>query len=663
MGRFTIAIVCALAVCAGPAAAQTQIQPPITLPPPPGAGAPPSAPLQILPPTISADLRIVWEVKNRFRLFRREADFLKHVAAQSIKSVLAAEQIMATETDGRGWARAMLGNLCIDQMGGVVTTYERDGARESYLAPSDHRVEMRIIGASPEATCAWVFDEGEGAPRSYTGPCREEIRIRLLYGKNTNVTVDVSNPGAPPLRATEQVVVRDLLIAGLGDSIAAGEGNPDRPVTLSDEGFCFRRFGTGSEYYRPGRATYTGDRSCEASPQATSQLPEWTRLGARWMSQACHRSLYSYQIRTALALAVENPHIAVTFLPLACSGATIEAGVLGSMRARELNCAPDKNCPSTVPAQISQLQGYLATARRTRPNRALDLVLLTVGANDVDFSGLVANVIIDATRERVLFNSMISSPESAESALTRALPGNFAKLRAALKPMVGGDLSRVVFVSYGNPALRPDGSACGGGQTGFDVHPAFKVDGDRMRSVAEFVGRRFLPILKSIATCAGNACASPADRMTFVDAHQQAFMGHGVCARSEQDPEFDRACFLPDGKSFASSPVQAATEPLTCGAASSEFRAYAPRARWVRTANDSYFAAMTYPEGLPATLQPTDIHDATWGVISAVYGGAVHPTAEGHAAMADAAVAAARQVLNLGAGAAEVSREALPPPQ
>ena len=56
---------------------------------------------------------------------------------------------------------------------------------------------------------------------------------------------------------------------------------------------------------------------------------------------------------------------------------------------------------------------------------------------------------------------------------------------------------------------------------------------------------------------------------------------------------------------------------------------------------------MTYPEGLPLTQQPSDIHDATWGVISAVYGGAVHPTAEGHAAMADAALAASRSVLGL----------------
>src|SRR6185312_8621886 len=130
-----------------------------------------SAPLQIQPPTVSPDLRIVWEVKNRFRLFRREADFIKHVAALGLKSVLAAEQQVANETDGRGWARGMLGNLCVDPMGGVINTCERDGVRENYLAPVDHRVELRLTGASPQATCAWVFDEGEGAPRNYTGAC------------------------------------------------------------------------------------------------------------------------------------------------------------------------------------------------------------------------------------------------------------------------------------------------------------------------------------------------------------------------------------------------------------------------------------------------------------------------------------------------------------
>ena len=77
--------------------------------------------------------------------------------------------------------------------------------------------------------------------------------------------------------------------------------------------------------------------------------------------------------------------------------------MLSSQRARELNCTTNRRCPTTVPAQVTQLQQYLAGARRGRPDRMLDLVLLTVGANDIDFSGLVANVIIDATTERVLF--------------------------------------------------------------------------------------------------------------------------------------------------------------------------------------------------------------------------------------------------------------------
>jgi hypothetical protein len=86
-----------------------------------------------------------------------------------------------------------------------------------------------------------------------------------------------------------------------------------------------------------------------------------------------------------------------------------------------------------------------------------------------------------------------------------------------------------------------------------------------------------------------------------------------------------------------------------CGESASEFRAYSPRARWIRTANDSYFAAMTYPQGLQSSMQPADVHDATWGVLSAVYGGAVHPSAEGHAVMADAALPAAINVLGLAA--------------
>jgi hypothetical protein len=619
-------------------------------------------------PAIAAgDLRIEWEVTNRFRLFRSEEDFKRHVAAHRGDGVLAAERRLEKASDGRGWARDMLDRLCVDQSGRLLETCQRDGVRESYLAPEDHRIAAVIAGPLPANTgCTWRFNDRQDRPQETTLPCDEEVRLRVRYGRPTLATVDIALTDGTAQQIKTEIGVRDFLIAGLGDSIAAGEGNPDRPIALDEGGFCFRRFlgGAFSEYFRPGRAGFRGNKACDPAPDpGGNSLADWAKLNARWLSSICHRSLYGYQMRAALALAIENPHIAVTFLPLACSGATIASGFLGSQPVRE--CPTTGSCPGTAPAQIARLREVMALAQRQRADRQLDLVLLTIGANDIWFSSLVGDVIVEGATERALFkrgNLIIDVPQ-AQRLLDNELIPNFTKLRAALKPFVSGDLSRVVFLSYGHPALDTAGELCGGGRAGFDVHPAFNVDGGRLQRVSEFLTSRFLPKIKSLATCLGQGgCRDPSERMTFVDAHQEAFARHGFCARAEDDPVFDRECFSDKGESFRTNPAEAAIEPLTCGPRAREFRPYASRARWIRTANDSYFTAMTFPEGLNPGLQPSDVHDAIWGATSAVYGGAVHPTAEGYAAMADAALPAMRALLDLPQPPA-VDASPLPPVQ
>jgi hypothetical protein len=307
----------------------------------------------------------------------------------------------------------------------------------------------------------------------------------------------------------------------------------------------------------------------------------------------------------------------------------------------------------------------MTALHRQQPNRALDLVLLTVGANDVNFAGLVANVIVEATTERLLLRQggAIASVADSQKALDQDLPDEFAQLRTALKPFVGGNLNRVVFVSYANPAMQAENKPCSGGRDGLDVHPAFGADSERLRAAAEFVDTKFLPKVKSLATCEGNkSCRDPlTERMIFVDGHQPDFARHGMCVRAATDPEFDRNCFSVKGESFQSDPTVGPDDPMACSEPAGNYRPYASRGRWIRTANDSYFTAMTYPEGMPAILKPSDIHDALWGVLSAVYGGAVHPTAEGYAAMADAALPAARAVLGLTPPPA-IEAQPLPPP-
>ena len=638
--RFRFIISAALLAAALPApraTAQTSLLPP--------AAAQAAAP--------DAAMQISWEVRNRFRLFREERDFQLHAEVARGRSILASEQALGLQSDGRGWARNTVNRLCIDLLGRVSEPCTRDNVKESYLTPSDHPVTIRLTGQVPVgATCAWTLDGGDG-PTQSTFDCAEPVNFRARYGRPTGVTVDVSSGPDAPQRLTTEISVRDIFIAGLGDSIASGEGNPDRPVALAEEGFCFRSYlGMAyTQYYRPSRAGYKGGRACEA-PES---LQVWQRQSALWFNSACHRSLYSYQTRTALALAVQHPHIAVTYLPLACTGATIADGLFGSQQARE--CPPTKsgaNCSGKVSAQLAELREALTAARRRQPDRRLDLILLSIGANDINFSGLVADVIVDTATERGLFrrSGVMGSVEDSRAVMARDLPQGFSKLREALKPLVG-DLQRVVYVSYANPTLAA-GGPCPGGPAGFDIHPSFNAQPQRLASVSNYVQNEFLPQLKALALCqSGILCRDPAaDRMTFVDAHQAAFAAHGFCARAPTDPEFDQACFSATGDSFDPDIVTAASQPMRCGRSAGEYRAYLPRARWIRDANDSYFAAMTYPGGLPASSQPADIHDATWGVLSAVYGGAVHPSAEGHAAMADAALPAAAFVLQLDAESA-----------
>ena len=609
-----------------------------------------------------APMQISWEVRNRFRLFREERDFLLHTDSARGRSILASEQALELQSDGRGWARNTVNRLCIDLAGRVSEPCTRDSVKESYLTPVDHPVTVQLTGQIPVgATCAWSFDDGEG-PRQSTFDCAEPVNLRARYGRATVATVEVSSGLEAPQRVATEIMVRDIFIAGLGDSIASGEGNPDRPIALSDEGFCFRSYlGTaGAQYYRPSRAGYKGGRACEAP----DTLQVWQRQSALWFNSACHRSLYSYQTRTALALAVQYPHIAVTYLPLACTGATIPDGLFGSQRARE--CPPTKSassCLGTVNAQLAELREAVTAAKRRQPERKLDLILLSIGANDINFSGLVADVIVDTPTERVLFRrtGVMGSVDDSRAALVRDLPQSFSKLREALKPLVG-DMSRVVYVSYANPTLGA-GAPCPGGRAGFDIHPSFNAQTQRLANVSNYVENEFLPQLKALGLCqSGVLCRDPGgDRMTFVDAHQAAFADHGFCARAQNDPEFDRECFSSKGESFDPDIVTAASQPMLCGRSAAEYRAYLPRARWIRDANDSYFAAMTYPQGLPSSSQPADIHDATWGILSAVYGGAVHPSAEGHAAMADAALPAVAGVLQLNAPKSEMTLEPASP--
>lgn len=617
---------------------------------------------------------ICWEVANRFRLFQRRADFDKHVLAwrDGADPVLDSER-MLNAAGAPGWAADMVDHLCFLEAQNVVPRRcRRDGFDEYYLVPRS--VAVRIWGNPRDVaadSCEWRFPglRPRTAPRRVGGAC--VIELRLAMGTPTALALTARARDGTPVVKTIDVAPKDILVAGVGDSFTSGEGNPDVPAQLA-KGQCFNRVyslgapagrppgyrdhlaevravnGRRERIVTPGRRGAT-ERDCDTSTAHYDETT-WTNARARWMFAPCHRSLYGHQLRAALALAVVDPHRSVTYIPLGCTGATIAEGLIAGQPPREGQLRRGRYAGSVTEGQLANLGNRLRDA-----GRPLDLLFLSIGGNDVGFAGLVANVIVAAPVERWLLSAagQIITPEQAGL----ALPGfarAFADLRGRLSPLVAHEFDRVVFVPYGNPTRHGAGGTqlCGATQRGFDAHPAFAVDAGRLAAADRFVEGELTPRLERLAKCAiapgeDGACApGAAQTMRYAKAHLPAFREHGLCASGANEPAFD-AC-LRDGDTFKliGDDDDALDWPFRhCGPASGGFAPYASRARWSRTVNDSFLTAMTFADTVPGWLKARLRNDGLWGLTSMVYGGAVHPTAEGHAAMADAALREASAAL------------------
>ncbi|HEU0060561.1 MAG TPA: hypothetical protein VFR19_11840, partial [Hyphomicrobiaceae bacterium] len=270
-----------------------------------------------------AQPRIQWRVENGFRFFLDPVDTEVHRAtfdhlsdAERRQPVLSAERLLARR-HADGWSATMFDKTCWD------AKQNKYGCRErpDYLAPKSHTILATMEGLEDAQVvdCSWLTSPRRGGRgEAVTLPCDTPVELEVPYPSGTWIVVEIGGR-----RVAETLArVEDLFIVGMGDSFASGEGNPDVPVRLS-----------------PDR-TADYDSSLVGYPV---RIGDWKAIGdqkfieenARWQEQACHRSLYSHQLRVALQLAVEDPHRAVTFVGVACSGAEIVHGLFLRYKGHE----------------------------------------------------------------------------------------------------------------------------------------------------------------------------------------------------------------------------------------------------------------------------------------------------------------------------------------
>jgi hypothetical protein len=582
--------------------------------------------------------------------------------------------------------------------------YSWGTAKEDYVLPEAHTV---VIGIALEqlagvtGDCVWSWQPRKAGGKSETRriACTNKLTIaRVPYALdrgNSGVAVTVKLPDGRELVEPE-VVVEDLFIVALGDSFASGESNPDRPVQFSAERemlydpaqlredvaarapgkYAAPGFGLAAsdEPYNPKvlPRRLMDDEAAGRFNKLTS--PEFAaafeKASARWLSRDCHRSQYGYPFRVAIELALENRHRSVTLASFTCSGSEVAEGLFldldpregagevpgGKVRAQldqlsELICrgARSQRATYTLPvylhgsAQISMQNVVKAWCPPQARKRAIDLVLMSIGGNDVGFSALAAYSLTESITDLAPIAGLAGltghssrfSPQVSRLYL-EVLDERMRALKQALHDGFGIPPARVVQSSYEPIHHDETGALCGSQPAlGMDVHPGLRLSRQRLQETADFLhgllGRLECIAGKTRAGCPADLATGAGTGFTLVTDHIPEFARRGVCARDPKRTLADSiAMRMPrkpiNGEAFKPySP--AATLP------------YAHHWRLFRTPNDAFLAANTHREGTP-------LFDILQPAYAGLYSGAIHPTAEAHAIVADHVLRHVRAVVD-----------------
>jgi hypothetical protein len=313
--------------------------------------------------------------------------------------------------------------------------------------------------------------------------------------------------------------------------------------------------------------------------------------------------------------------------------------------------------------------------------RPIDYVMLSIGGNDIGFAALVAEEALqrgtlDYNLLRAALADLLGAIEDGKTAADRLdyLQDIYFHLNDAFKttlPIRGQDLSRVLIAGYPLPDGWRDNGLCGGNldgsqranetMDGVDVFGGFAAQGaaakrptveDVHAAACKLDVRRIAwmngtldPDKQGSETwmahgpCvgAGGGAVGPAPPLpwSYVTGFMEKAWPHGYCAVAAdagevcaQNPGSSR-CAAETAKlpAFADRFARTASVPYPVAA----FRPYQSRERWFRTFNDAYLTT-----NWQATGNIRDFYNA----ISTFGTSAMHPTAQGYAAIADSFVRA-----------------------
>lgn len=237
---------------------------------------------------------------------------------------------------------------------------------------------------------------------------------------------DATSALQPRDRPEHEPVPRDtrplFVIVSLGDSFAAGEGNPDvEKIELN-----------APEWHGPG---FGRGLSIEDANR-------------------CHNSRNNFHAVAARIFQARHPELHVEFISFACSGAKItEEGILAPYNGVE----PNVTRPP-MPAQIDQVNEWADDWGLTK----IDAMLISIGVNDVGFGTVVEKCAVSPFSQCNEDRELASDVQRNVASLPMRYSRLFNAIRGRGTPHLDVAPRKVFLTNYPDPTTGKYGQACSG---------------------------------------------------------------------------------------------------------------------------------------------------------------------------------------------------------
>ena len=261
---------------------------------------------------------------------------------------------------------------------------------------------------------------------------------------------------------TTDLNIHDLVIVSMGDSYASGEGNPVKRA---------------SNIYATKWA-YSPDKAMAVE------------------NAAAHRSPYAASAVMAMTYQREHPHVAVTYVSVAITGATIPDGMLNPTTRIKNSLAEGqreiKKQFVSIPAEVDEAKSILG-------NHPVGLLTLSIGGNDMGFAGIIKKLFADVNG--VLFGNILSNLKESAA----AMPNRFAALGSAIQSKLGVTPARTLITEY--PDISRDGKGEFSGAIGSDLSFSRHLNIGFLTInpfEARFASETILPVINSVVKAGAN---------------------------------------------------------------------------------------------------------------------------------------------------------------